>query len=109
MYLPQKYTEGYGERWNHLGEGSSAARFGGFVAAIVRTMQNWNDNSLARMPGVRDRIARVRLEQNEGGLNLDMDSATIRKVSERGELAAQLLLERFDTACTERGGGAGLG
>lgn len=98
VYLPQKYTEGYGERWNHLGEGSSAARFGGFVAAIVRTMQNWNDNSLARMPGVRDRIARVRLEKNEGGLNLNMDSATIEKVCERGEQAAQLLLERFDTA-----------
>ena len=98
VYLPQKYTEGYGERWNHLGEGSPAARFGGFVTAIVRTMQNWNDNSLARMPGVRDRIARVRLEKNEGGMNLAMDSATIGKVCERGELAAQYLLKRFDTA-----------
>ena len=98
VYLPQKYTEGYGERWNHFGEGSSAARFGGFISAIVRTMQNWNDISLSRMPGVRDRIARVRLEKEEGGMNLNMDSDTIALVSERGELAAKLLLERFDAA-----------
>ena len=80
--------------WRRVARG----RFGGFVTAIVRTMQNWNDNSLARMPGVRDRIAHVRLEKNEGGMNLAMDSATIGKVCERGELAAQYLLKRFDIA-----------
>ena len=98
VYLPKKYTEGYGERWNHFDEGSSASRFGGFISAIVRTMQNWNDNSLSRMPGVRDRIARVRLEKDEGGMNLNMDRTTIDEISGRGELAAKQLLERFDSA-----------
>ena len=99
VYLPDRYEEGYGERWDCFAEkSSSASRFGGFVSAIVRTMQNWNDNSLSRMPGVRDRIARVRLEEGEGGMNLNMDVTTIERVSKRGEEAAHALLARFDNA-----------
>ena len=98
VFLPSDYTEGYGERWNHFDERpTSASRFGGFVAAIVQTMQNWNDNSLSRMPGFRDRIARVRLEANEGGLNLNMEPGVITKVSALGEKAAKEILARFDS------------
>lgn len=99
VFLPADYAEGYGERWNNFDAGStSASRFGGFVAAIVQTMQNWNDNSLSRMPGVRDRIVRVRLEANEGGMNLNMERDLIEKISARGELAARAILARFDSA-----------
>jgi predicted acylesterase/phospholipase RssA len=99
VYLPVKYTEGYGERWDEFDEKpASASRFGGFVSAILRTMQNWNDNALSRMPGVRDRIARIRLEASEGGMNLNMDATTIDRVSNRGEEAAGTLLARFDNA-----------
>jgi len=98
VYLPKKYTEGYGERWNHFDDGATPASIGGFIWAIVQTMQNWNDNSLSRMPGVRDRIARVRLKKKEGGLNLNMSRATLNAVSKRGEVAAAQLLKRFDSA-----------
>jgi predicted acylesterase/phospholipase RssA len=96
VFLPQKYAEGYGERWDNFNEeGNPGSRFGGFLSAILATMQNWNDNSLSRMPGVRDRIARVRLRPDEGGMNLDMDASTIDAVAGRGLQAAQDLIERF--------------
>jgi len=96
-YLPDGYGTGYGERWNRFDQDSSdgAARFGGFFSAILGAMQNWNDNALSRMPGVRDRIARVRLQPFEGGLNLNMESGVIQAVADRGERAALSLVARF--------------
>jgi len=96
VYLPEAYGEGYGERWDHFDEkGNGAKKLGGFISAILGTMQNWNDNSLARMPGVRDRIARVRLKDTEGGLNLNMKKDDIEAVVRRGEVAAEKLIVRF--------------
>jgi predicted acylesterase/phospholipase RssA len=96
-YLPAQYDTGYGERWNRFDQDGAdgAARFGGFFSAILGAMQNWNDNALSRMPGVRDRIARVRLKPSEGGLNLNMQSEVIQAVAERGERAALSLVARF--------------
>jgi predicted acylesterase/phospholipase RssA len=99
VYLPQSYDEGHGERWFSFDERkSSSSRFGGFLSSILSVMQNWNDNALSRMPGVRDRIARVRLSGTEGGLNLNMEASTIAAVSARGAEAAQALLARFAAA-----------
>jgi hypothetical protein len=41
----------------------------GFVATIVRTMQNWRDESQLAMPGFRDRIV-IRYAPDETGLTL---------------------------------------
>jgi predicted acylesterase/phospholipase RssA len=96
VFLPKDYTQGYGERWNLFeNKNNPAARFGGFLSAIVSAMQNWNDNSLARMPGVRDRIARVRLDEDEGGLNLDMEQYIFKKIVQRGEDAAKELVSQY--------------
>ncbi|MGZ8159027.1 MAG: patatin-like phospholipase family protein [Methylobacter sp.] len=96
VFLPKDYTDGYGERWNLFEDKNNpAARFGGFLSAIVSAMQNWNDNSLARMPGVRDRIARVRLNEGEGGLNLDMEKTIIQNIVQRGEDAAKELVSQY--------------
>jgi hypothetical protein len=104
VFLPMKYTQGYGERWNLFDEKDNlAARFGGFLSSIVAAMQNWNDNSLARMPGVRDRIARVRLNENEGGLNLDMEASIIQNITKRGEQAAEQLISHY---APQRAGGS---
>ena len=96
-YLPEAYDTGYGERWDRFDQDDAdgAARFGGFFAAILGAMQNWNDNALSRMPGVRDRIARVRLQPSEGGLNLNMEAAAIQAVADRGARAALSLVARF--------------
>lgn len=94
--LPEAYSDGCGERWNGFAEQPSAAsRFGGFLSAIASTMQNWNDNSLARMPGVRDRIARIKLRSDLGGMNLNMDDVAIRDVADAGKRAADKLSSRF--------------
>lgn len=96
VYLPTRYCEGYGERWNLFDERTnSASRCGGFFIAMVNVMQNWNDSSLSRMPGVRNRIARVRLTSDEGGMNLNMPAHTIKKVTDRGVKAIDKLIDHF--------------
>jgi hypothetical protein len=58
-------------------------------------MQEWSDNTLSRMPGVRDRVVRLRLNPQEGGLNLNMPTETITNVSHRGAQAADDLIRRY--------------
>lgn len=98
VFLPDRYNYGYGERWNHIPEEQekgALGRLSKFIWAIISTMQNWNDNSLARMPGVRDRVARIRLNKDEGGLNLNMEKTLIDKIAMLGVDAAEELLKRF--------------
>jgi predicted acylesterase/phospholipase RssA len=96
IFLPDRYWYGYGERWQRFGELPRAgSRMGGFLLTLVRTMQEWSDNTLSRMPGVRDRVVRLRLNPDEGGLNLDMSAETMVCVAARGEEAAQALLARY--------------
>jgi hypothetical protein len=63
-------------------------------------MQNWNDNVQARMPGVRDRVVRVRLKPGEGGLNLAMPPEVIERLAERGALAGRTLGDAFAHSTT---------
>ncbi|UVT16046.1 MAG: patatin-like phospholipase family protein [Nitrospira sp.] len=98
VFLPDEYRFGYGERWNQIPdkeENAPLSRLGKFIWAIICTMQNWNDNSLARMPGVRDRVARIRLDEHEGGLNLNMEKDFIDRIAALGVKAANELVERF--------------
>ena len=67
----------------------------GFAKAILDTMQNWNDLLQLPLPGFRDRIAHVSLSPQEGGLNLAMPPARIAALAMRGQLAGQVLRERF--------------
>lgn len=96
VYLPESYFKGYGERWNRFDDGSNPGRrMGGFLIGIVSAMQNWIDNTNARMPGVRDRVVRVRLGPNEGGLNLKMPDTVMQGLARKGTEAAKELLTQF--------------
>ncbi len=96
IFLPRKYFEGIADRWTRFDQASRApSRMGGFLTSIIGAMQNWNDNMLSRMPGVRDRIVRVRLDDKEGGLNLNMPKEVIQDVAQRGAEAAQELISRY--------------
>lgn len=96
IFLPDQYYLGYGERWDRfVNKKKHMSRMGGFLGAITSTMRNWNDNTLSRMPGVRGRVVRVRLNENEGGMNLNMEPKIIREVAKRGEQAADALIKRF--------------
>ncbi|HKP62459.1 MAG TPA: patatin-like phospholipase family protein [Polyangiales bacterium] len=96
VFLPNVYGQGYGERWNRFDRApDSPAKLFGFLGALLGAMQNWNDNSLARMPGVRDRVVRVRLNDDEGGLNLNMQPELIASVAQLGADAARAIREHF--------------
>lgn len=68
-----------------------------FASALVNAVQNWRDNTQARLPGFRDRIAHVKLADKEGGLNLTMDGKVIRRLNERGIVAGTDLRELFSS------------
>lgn len=108
VFLPDQYKDGYGERISRATEDPRpAGRLGGFLSAIVGAMQNWNDVMLSRMPGVRDRVVRVRLDTHEGGMNLNMEAEVIEGVAARGRAAGRKLVQRFAT--TVPGGGQSQG
>jgi len=96
IYLPQSCRDGFADTWTRFDTApNSASRLGGFLGSIVTTMQNWNDNALARMPGVRDRTVRLRFNKDEGGFNLNMPTDIITTIAERGREAAVELINRF--------------
>jgi uncharacterized coiled-coil protein SlyX len=78
--------------------GLADGRLRAFLGSAVKTMQNRSDEAQMRVPGYRDRIAHVNLTQTEGGMNLDMDEAKIRHLTERGQAAARRLIEAYDPA-----------
>jgi hypothetical protein len=97
------------ERWNRFEveetveagtlvarEKSGLNKIGGFVGSLIKTMQNWTDNTQSRLPGFRDRIVHVLLTYNEGGLNLNMPDTLITGLTIRGEKAGEKLLDHFD-------------
>lgn len=68
----------------------------GFAMRLVTSAKDWQDNLQSTLPGYRERIAHVALEPGEGGLNLTMDDATVRKIADFGKLAGSKLRDDFD-------------
>ena len=89
VYMPSDNTGGRLESWRRW-DGLL-----GFFAAIVHTMQNWQDNAQLGQPGFRDRIAHVSLAESEGGFNLRMPPDVIEALGTRGEFAGAMLKQRF--------------
>jgi len=92
-YLPDRGRSLAPEEYDIAWEGNGAVF--SFVAAIIRTMQNWRDNLQRAAPGFRDRVVTVRHKTEEGGLNLDMAARDIRAMAESGDLAARKLIDAF--------------
>ena len=74
---------------------TNVTTLGAMLKAIIKTMQNWADNTLLTLPGYRERVVQVRLASDEGGFNFTMPPETISELSRRGALAAEKL-EHFD-------------
>lgn len=94
VYLPKDNSEGY-RRWQYEVPEAGLDGLVGFLGAIVKTMQNWQDNSQLPLAGYRDRIVHVSLSEQEGGTNLDMRGSKIGVLAERGRLAAVALTDQF--------------
>ncbi|HEX8172520.1 MAG TPA: patatin-like phospholipase family protein [Thermoanaerobaculia bacterium] len=89
VQLPEDNSGGVLQRWRAI-DGLVA-----FVTSIVVTMQDWRDNMLLHVPGQRDRIAHILLEDREGGLNLTMDEQQLLQIAGYGVDAAKLLASHF--------------
>jgi hypothetical protein len=94
--MPTKNVGGITELFTNFDQGNGRERLFGFFGALINTVQNWTDNMQTRLPGYRDRIAHVSLnDETEGGLNLNMPPELIVELGNRGEQAARLLMEHF--------------
>jgi hypothetical protein len=100
-WVARTNLDGLKRDWHPFAVGSATAALSDFLLSIFRVMQNWRDNSLLRLPGYRDRVAAVRLEPHEGGLNLNMPAQLIADVSRYGESAAEHLDLHFNPARLE--------
>jgi hypothetical protein len=69
---------------------------GDFLGRLFYSAQNWQDNLQGTLPGYRERIVHVVLKPDEGGLNLNMSEATIKKLAGFGKQAGVLLRDTFD-------------
>jgi predicted acylesterase/phospholipase RssA len=69
---------------------------GGFLMRLLTSAKDWQDNLQSTLPGYRERIVHVVLKPDEGGLNLAMDEATIRKLVSYGQQAGDTLRNDFD-------------
>jgi hypothetical protein len=94
--MPESNTEGREEAWNRFHEKKDFERLMGFGDAILNAARNWNDNTLTRMPGVRERVVHIYLDpKKEGGLNLNMSDQIIGKLICRGKKAAAEIIKRY--------------
>lgn len=62
-----------------------------FLGKVLNTARENHDILQSQLPGYRDRIIQVRLEKDEGGMNLLMSSGTIESVMKKGEEAGKIL------------------
>lgn len=77
-------------------EKSDWGKLTGFVWTMIATMQNWNDATVSRLPGYRDRIVRIPLTSKQGGLNLNMPPELVKFLTDQGGQCAKVLMEHFD-------------
>jgi hypothetical protein len=59
-------------------------------------MENWRDNMQAELPGFRDRICEIRLDEDQGGMNLTMPPDRVRDLIVKGKMAGDRLADHFD-------------
>jgi predicted acylesterase/phospholipase RssA len=98
VWLPDCHREGRADTWNEtLGaEATGPTALWGFISSLFVTIWRWNDATTMRMPGVRDRVVRVYLDEEEGGVNIRMTPGEIDNLAQRyGEKVADVLIERF--------------
>lgn len=68
---------------------------GGFIWAMFSSAKDWQDTLQTKLPGYRERIVSIALAPDEGGLNLNMQAATIKKLAAYGEIAGTTLVQKF--------------
>ena len=95
IWMPTSNAGGRADPWNDLDASSGVAMLCRFVGALLGSIRDWQDRLNARSPGVRDRVVRIRLTKDEGGLNLAMSRQQIKAVAKKGAEAGDELLARY--------------
>ncbi|MCO6187898.1 patatin-like phospholipase family protein [Rhizobium sp. L1K21] len=68
----------------------------GFLMSIVNTAKDWQDTLQTKLPGYAERIVEIRLNDKEGGMNLNMDDKTVQRLVDLGKEAGEKLVEDFN-------------
>ena len=101
VWLPRKHMQGRADIWHRIG-GGSFSQLTGFLLGIWTATWRWNDMTMMRMPGVRDRVVRIFLEDHEGGVNIKMSPDDIGKLADvYGKRAAKAFVKKFAQASSE--------
>jgi predicted acylesterase/phospholipase RssA len=96
VWMPAHNEEGLGELWSRIPATAGLRPLAAYAIGMINAARNWMDNRQMTVPGYRDRVVHIRLDDNkEGGLKLDMDSKTVATLATRGADAADLLMNHF--------------
>jgi predicted acylesterase/phospholipase RssA len=95
VWMPRSNSAGLAATWSRLGRHPGVGAVGGLIAVIFNTARSWQENLQAAAPGYRDRIVHVALDENEGGLNLNMPTKVVEALTGYGSAAGGLLIEHF--------------
>ena len=68
----------------------------GFAGQAFNSARNWSDVPQLDQPGYRDRIVEVLQTAAQGGMNFDMQGATIDRLANRGAAAAAVMAKPFN-------------
>jgi hypothetical protein len=97
--------------WSTFDSSNPLLEVASYFAAMIDTMQNWQDRLLASLRDNASRTVGIRLEPDEGGLNLNMTPEQIDDMLARGDTAGEYLVHQFapgstaqawDNQCWER-------
>ena len=104
VWLSKWHTQGGNDLWYRFDEDKNPVtgeenepgdRIAGFLRSLFYSAKDWNDKSASRLPGVRDRIAHVTLQQM-GGLDLRITQDEIIELArDYGEPAGRALVRKF--------------
>jgi predicted acylesterase/phospholipase RssA len=116
VWLPECLQEGWADSWDRFDPASNPGpespalacpvarpRFGrhleqlvGFLCGVADSAINWHDRTGLRLPHVRNRVARLLLLPDEGGLHIGMRREQILHMAhDYGTVAGQKFVQRF--------------
>ena len=102
VWLPKFHMDGRADNWLRAVPGAEGRRkpplmeLLGLLTGMVSSALEWNDNLIARLPHVRNRVLRMGLRKGEGQLNIAMPGTSIlRMAHEYGTQGGRLLVRRF--------------
>ncbi len=113
VWLPEFNGQGRGDNWARFDRGPASPRsdrdqqepsqpfvlgpsLPGFLRAVAGAALDWQDRTSMRLPHVRNRVARLLLLPDEGGLHIGMPGRQILEMANRyGTRAGLLFVHRF--------------